>query len=396
MKFLLPSLALSLTFATLQPTAMAENILPADWNPKTAADAVLKSLVNTTESKVKGAHDAEFVIVDGKAYIVAEANDEKPGEAADWPFVYVTLSVVDVKTLKVEKQLDFARGGQVFENITLPTGACFVPRILKLDDKTLRCYFASEEPGKRQSVTWYIDFNLPSQSFSNTLHKTKIKTKDGVFDMEPQYLHADAQKTGFTRQARDFGLYIFDSFKEFDGKLYTVLNNYPGAQNSLAVLNDAKDTFEVIGHYNSPETFHLTESAINRLPDGTWMAICRQERGNRNYTFSTSKDGVTWTENEHLPFVANGDASKPTFDRFNNIYYLGWQDAEKLNGVGRTVFNIDISKDGKTWERKYRFETEKGFQYPTFHESEGVIYLVATQGDSDPSRKERIMFGRLE
>jgi hypothetical protein len=49
-----------------------------------------------------------------------------------------------------------------------------------------------------------------------------------------------------------------------------------------------------------------------------------------------------------------------------------------------------------TWERKYRFESTKSFQYPTFVESNGAVWLVATQGDSDPSRKERIMFGRLE
>jgi hypothetical protein len=60
------------------------------------------------------------------------------------------------------------------------------------------------------------------------------------------------------------------------------------------------------------------------------------------------------------------------------------------------VFNIDVSHDGKTWTRKYRFETPQSFQYPTFHEHEGAIWLTVTQGDTDPSRKERIMFGKLE
>ena len=57
---------------------------------------------------------------------------------------------------------------------------------------------------------------------------------------------------------------------------------------------------------------------------------------------------------------------------------------------------LSVSRDGKVWERKYRFETPKSFQYPTFHEHEGVIWLVVTQGDKDSSRKERIMFGKLE
>ncbi|HSH95964.1 MAG TPA: exo-alpha-sialidase, partial [Roseimicrobium sp.] len=77
-------------------------------------------------------------------------------------------------------------------------------------------------------------------------------------------------------------------------------------------------------------------------------------------------------------------------------YYLGWQESTQINKVSRSVFNVDVSKDGVTWERKYRFETEKSFQYPSFHQYNGAIYLTVTQGDTDASRKERIMFGRLE
>jgi hypothetical protein len=97
-----------------------------------------------------------------------------------------------------------------------------------------------------------------------------------------------------------------------------------------------------------------------------------------------------------MPHVPNGTNSKPTFDRFGGAYYLGWQENTHIQGVRRSVFNVDISRDGKTWERKYRFETPKSFQYPTFHEHDGVIWLSVTQGDSSPSRKERIMFGKLE
>lgn len=201
---------------------------------------------------------------------------------------------------------------------------------------------------------------------------------------------------GFPRKAVDFGLYIFDSFKTFDGITYVTLNNYAGGQNALATVNQNLDTFEVMGHFNDPHELKLTESAVNRLPDGTWTAICRQEGGNRNYIFTSSRDGKTWTPGEHRVFVANGTSSKPTFNKFKGIYYLGWQEAKKINGVNRSVFNVDISRDGKSWERKYRFESERSFQYPTFHEQNGTIWLAVTQGDTHASRKERIMFGRLE
>jgi hypothetical protein len=214
--------------------------------------------------------------------------------------------------------------------------------------------------------------------------------------MQPQYFYQHAVSEGFQKEQKDYGLYPIDSFKEIDGQIYAVLNNFPIGQNSLAILRDDMYTFEVLGSYNDPDSMILTESAVNRLPDGSWLAISRQRTGNQNYTFSSSKDGKQWTANEYMNPVTNGTNSKPTFDLFHGIYYLGWQESTSINGVFRSVFNIEVSEDGIHWERKYRFETEKSFQYPNFKEHNGVIYLTVTQGDYSKSRKERIVFGRLE
>jgi predicted neuraminidase len=370
-------------------------LLTSDWNPRQAADKVMAGLIKVTSPQVKGAHDASFAIAGEHAYIASMVNDIRPGENAEWPYIYLTLSVVNIKTLSVEKIIPFAKGEQIFNNDTLPPGACFVPRIIRKEDNKLRCYFASEEPGKRESQVWFIDFDLNSQVFENYIHRAKIKTASGVFNMQPQFFYKDALSDGFNRKSVDYGLYTFD-FKLFDQRTYAVLNNYPGGQNALSVLNKGLDTFEVIGHYNKPFYLKLTESAVNRLPDGTWIAICRQEDGNKNYLFTTSRDGKIWTTGEHRNFVPNGTNSKPTFDKFHGIYYLGWQEALTVNGVSRSIFNIEISRDGINWERKYRFESEKSFQYPSFYEYNGNIWLTVTQGDTDPSRKERIMFGKLE
>ena len=385
------ALLLSLLVAFAAPQA---KLLPPGWNAKQAADKVLAGLVCVTAPQVKGAHDAELAIVGGKAYVVAEVNDVRPGEGAGWPEIYSALSVVSLRTLQVEQIIPFARGGQVFENVTVPAGSCFVPRIIQKDANTVRCYFASEHPGKGQSQTWFLDFDIATSTFEKQLHKAQLKTAAGTFDMQPQYFHADAAAQGLKRKAMDFGLYLFDSFKQFDGKTYVALNNFVGGQNALALVHEDLATFEVLGHYNEPQTAQLSESAVNRLPDGTWMAICRNDKG--NYHFSTSADGKTWSVGREQAFIPNGANSKPTFDRFNGIYYLGWQERTRINGVSRSVFNIEVSADGRTWERKYRFETEKSFQYPTFRQHQGSVYLTVTQGDTDPSRKERIMFGRLE
>jgi hypothetical protein len=367
----------------------AQSLVPSGWDPALAGDVVMQRLIKVTAPKVKGTHDAEFLSVGERAYVVTEANDLRTGESSAWPFIYVTMSIVNLKTLEVEKIIDFARGEQVFENETLPVGQCFVPRILQKDANTLRCYFTSQDPGKRQSQMWYIDFDLKRAEFENRISRAKLKTAAGTFDMQPQYFHADAAAKGFRRPPRDAGLFIFDSFKRFDGKIYVALNNFPVGQNALSVLHDDLVTFEVLGHYNEPQSQQLSESAVNRLPDGTWMAIVRNDKG--NYHFTTSQDGRTWTVGREMPFV-NGSNSKPTFDQFGGIYYLGWQDAALIGGQRRTIFNLDISRDGQTWERKYRFETPHSFQYPTFHEHEGAIWLSVTQG----TQKDRIMFGKLE
>lgn len=374
----------------------AKSLVPTGWDAALAGDEVLQGLVVVTDPRVKGAHDAEMVLVGDRAYIVAEVNDDRAGESAGWPEIYVALSIVNLQSLKTEAVIPFARSEERFENETLPVGACFVPRIIQKDARTLRCYFASEQPGKRQAQTWYRDFDWESRKFAPEIHKARLKTASGVHPMQPRYLHADAVNQGFQKPAKDYGLYLFDSFKEFDGQTYVALNNFPGKQNALAKVHDDLATFEVLGHYNEPQSVNLSESAVNRLPDGTWLAICRQDGGNSNYYFTTSQDGKEWTTAREWPSVPNGTNSKPTFDKFGDTYYLGWQEQTRIHGAHRSVFNIDISHDGQHWERKYRFETPHSFQYPTFREHQGTVWLCVTQGDSSPSRKERIMFGRLE
>jgi hypothetical protein len=371
--------AVALLLGAARHAPAANGRPPAGWDPIAAGNRVLARLVRVTAPQVKGAHDAEFVCVGDRAYVVEHDNDVAPGHGAG-KAMYCVLTVV------------LAKAGQAFANATLPDAEMFVPRIIRKDEHTLRCWFCSQ-PAAEQAVTWYRDFDLQTQGFAESIHKAKLKTAAGTFDMEPRHFHADAAAQGFKKPPERRGLYIFDSFKEFDGRRYVALNNFEGRQNALAVLLDDFATFEVLGHYNEPQAEQLSESAVNRLPDGTWMAICRNERG--NYHFTTSKDGRIWTVGEPRPFVPNGLNSKPTFDRFGGVYYLGWQEATRIDGASRSVFNIDISPDGQTWTRKYRFETPQSFQYPTFHEHEGTIWLAVTQSDHKGST-DRIMFGKLE
>lgn len=366
-------------------------LVPAGWDPVAAGERVLQRLVRVSAPQVKGAHDAEFVCVGDRAYLVEHDNDVQPGHSAG-RLMYCVLTVVNLRALTVEATIPLARSEEAFENVTLPPGACFVPRIIRKDAGTLRCYFASEDGEARQAQTWYRDFDLEGGCFAPRIEKCRLQTAAGVFDMQPGYFHADAAAQGFAKPPCSFGLYLFDSFKQFDGCWYVGLNNWPGKQNALARVHDDFATFEVLGHFNEPQSEALSEPAVNRLPDGTWLAICRNDAG--NYHFTTSADGRTWTVGEERPCVPNGGNSKPIFERFGGVYYLGWQGNESLDGGRRSVFNLDVSRDGLSWERKYRFETPDSFQYPSFHEHDGAIWVAVTQGHLGST--DRIMFGKLE
>ncbi|WP_417847585.1 hypothetical protein [Thalassoglobus sp.] len=166
-------------------------LVPSNWDAALAGDQVLNKLIRVSAPQMRGAHDAEFVCVGERAYIVEHDNDVQPGHGAGRR-MYCVLSVVNLKTLKVEKPFRWQSRSR-FLRMTLPAGACFVPRIINLDEQVLRCYFVSEDGGNRQAQTWDCDFNLRTKTFESSIHNVKIKTGAGIFEMQP---HVDiGQKT---------------------------------------------------------------------------------------------------------------------------------------------------------------------------------------------------------
>ena len=368
-------------------------------DPKQAGDHVLAGMRNICSPEVKGAHDSDFLIHDGKAYMVYMANNERLGEQPDWPFVYSALSIVDLASNRVEKTVTFAASEMHYDNDALPVGACFCPRIVQKDHRTLRCFFASEDIGKRQSQTWRIDYHLESGRFNRQIHRVELATARGVFPMEPIHLYRHAQAEGFAGTEPTHGLYIHGSLKHFDGRPCAVLTIFPEGPLALAELTHDMTRFTVLGTFFRPVGTWLNEAAVNRMPDGTYLAISREEKRGSNYMFATSLDGRTWSDHQYRGWVPNGTSSKPLLDHFGDWYYMGWNEATRINGAFRSVFNIDVSRDGMNWTRKYRFESERSFQYPTLHDDGRSIFLAVTQGersDDHHSGKQRIMFGKLE
>jgi hypothetical protein len=78
---------------------------------------------------------------------------------------------------------------------------------------------------------------------------------------------------------------------------------------------------------------------IDNSEDPRWKpqlvpAHARSSDGGNDH-FTTSEDGKTWTTGRERPFVPNGGNSKPTFDKSGDTYYLGWQEATRIDGVTR-------------------------------------------------------------
>lgn len=212
------------------------------------------------------------------------------------------------------------------------------------------------------------------------------------------FTYAQSQCFGSDEKAAiDYGgPYFLDGIKKIDGVNYSVLNNFVVGQNALVKLNATLDTCEILGHILKPYSEKFTEGTFNILPNGKRIVVLRKESGDYNYMASSSMDGRKWDEAFYLSNIQTGSRSKPFLEKINGVYYLGWQDKQKIENKDRSIFNIDVSLDGKNWTRKYRFCSVRSFQYPQIKEYGGEIYISATQGLGDPSGKETIVFGKLE
>lgn len=55
---------------------------------------------------------------------------------------------------------------------------------------------------------------------------------------------------------------------------------------------------------------------------------------------------------------------------------MQWQTIQAA--ANRSVFNVEVSRDGVTREHKYRFETASSLQYPRFHEHGDAVWVEVT------------------
>ena len=360
-------------------------IIPNNYSPKAAGDFILEDAVLISSDEMLGVHDAQFVIKNDKAYVVYEANDVRAGESLDWDIEYSALAVINLKTFELESIDKFAVSEQVFANMTLPSGACFVPRVLDLGTDKIRLFFASEKRSVRQSLTFFIDYDVVKKEYDSDVHILQVKSGDDYVDFTPQEYINQTLEAGHTCYNEAGGAYLFDIF-DVGNEKYIALNNFLNGQNALAKFNSTYDKMEIIGHIGYGENaIKTTEDAIIKLEDGRWMAMLRNERSeNYNYAFSYSDDGESWSHPRQESFVTNGTNSKPTLKNFGGIYIMGYSEST------RSCYRIKASTDAKHWVDLYSIYSPTSFQYADIQRNGNDLFITATEGD-----KEQIVLAQL-
>ena len=183
--------------------------------------------------------------------------------------------------------------------------------------------------------------------------------------MQPAAFYRDAMAQGFTGREKDFGLYQIDSSNSSTaGSIACSITRHmcqtrwdcstrPGTPSRCSATSTHRPCS---GSPKPQSTACLTGRGWRSAREGGTQLHVHAKQRRR-----------TWSANQYRDIVTGGCSSKPSFDRFNGVYYLGWQKATRIGGVSRSVFNIEVSRNGATLAaQKYRFETEKSFQYPVF------------------------------
>ena len=353
-------------------------------SPKAAGDAVMQNMIRISSDEMKGTHDADHVYANGKVYAVYEANNEKPGDPGTYEKEYCALAIIDLESFKVESIEKFAWGEQKYSNVTMLKGSAFVPRVIRKDDNTLRFFFSNIAVDSSSGYIYYVDYDLATEAFDNNAYRLKIMTPNGTVDFSAEVYAELFRADGHACDNSTIGHFLFDIF-DVDGTKYIALNNFRGAQNSLAKFNDTYDCVEIIGNIGGSYTeYRTTESGIVQLKDGSWISILRNHAGSKIYSFSYSEDGTEWTDPVYEDFMKTGYTSKPTLDRFGDYYFMGYND------LSRGLFHLAYSLDAKNWTVLYSFHSPTTFQYPKFDIYEGQMYFSVTTGN-----KEQIYFGKL-
>ncbi len=360
-----------------------------NYSSQAAGSTLISNALKVQADYVKGCHDGWTVIVGEKAYVVYTANDLKAGEDSKWDYIYVALSVIDLKTNTVLRSYPVAAGptavheGQMQE-LAIPDGNAGVARLLQIDETTLRLFFTSNNSGVRQSYTYYADFDITTETFKSDIQRLQLQTPEGKVDFTAKAYYDLAVAAGHPADEVDHDGYIL-ALLPLGDTCYVNLGNFSGAQNAFAKLTDGYTCLEILGHIGgSTERYRTTEVSIMPLNEGGWMAMLRDQTS-KNYLFSYSEDGTDWSEPAPIDHIDSGVACKPFLRNFGSYYLMGW------NETDRSCYHLSYSTDAKNWQDLYEIYSPDTFQYFHCFEYAGNLYYNATIGN-----KEQILFGRLE
>ena len=143
---------------------------------------------------------------------------------------------------------------------------------------------------------------------------------------------------------------------------------------------DGGKTWEVIGPINDASQFNAIQPSILTYPDGKMQILCRTQEGVIAQSWSAD-GGNTWSAitATELPNPNSGTDAVTLKDGRQLLVYNHTTRGGEFP-AGRSMLNVAVSRDGKSWKPVLTLEREKGeFSYPAvIQSSDGKVQITYT------------------
>jgi predicted neuraminidase len=146
---------------------------------------------------------------------------------------------------------------------------------------------------------------------------------------------------------------------------------------------DLGRTWERVGPIHDGRTFGAIQPTLLTRPDGTVLALCRNQNGNGSILSTSSADGGrTWSELRPTA-LPNPNSGIDGVTLKNGRHVLIYNHTHRGQGMprGREMLNLAVSEDGETWQAGLVLDNEPRaeFSYPAvIQTSDGMVHVTWT------------------
>ncbi len=146
---------------------------------------------------------------------------------------------------------------------------------------------------------------------------------------------------------------------------------------------DSGRTWERVGPIHDGKTFGAIQPTLLTAPDGSILALCRNQNGNGNILSTTSRDsGRTWSELKPTS-LPNPNSGIDAVTLKSGQHLLVYNHTRRGEGTprGREMLNVAVSHDGNSWQAALVLdhEPQAEFSYPAvIQTTDGLVHITWT------------------